>query len=239
MKVIDLGKYSGSNLSMLESEISILSSVSHPHVLRLEDVYRTASHCYLVTEYCAQGDLLTYLTRHGPLCEKEALSIMGQLVQACQHLFQLNYLHRDIKPANVFRSHNRWVLGDFGFAMRAEGQVRTSQNVGTPLYMPLESLRLNLYSCESDIFAVGVILFELIVGVTPWESRSEKELVRKMQTLPFQVPSKHKHKLSPSLHFLLAKMCQPLREQRMTRDEFMHLTLANFTDLSQLNQITS
>ena len=54
--------------------------------------------------------------------------------------------------------------------------------------MPLEALLRNCYSPESDIFSVGVIFYEMMVGITPWESRDEKELIRKMNTLPFSIP---------------------------------------------------
>ena len=86
----------------------------------------------------------------------------------------MGVVHRDIKPANIFKGTKTWKLGDFGFAIEAEEETKTRHNVGTPLYMPLESLTRNLYSAESDIFAVGVICYEMIVGVTPWESKSEK-----------------------------------------------------------------
>jgi len=72
--------------------------------------------------------------------------------------------------------------------MMGREEVRTRQNVGTPLYMPIESLLKNIYSPESDIFAVGVMYYELLVGVTPWECRSEKELIKKLATIPFSVP---------------------------------------------------
>lgn len=77
-------------------------------------------------------------------------------------------MHRDIKPANILKNHSHWKLADFGFAIRAEGEIKTRQNVGTPLYMPLESLQRNLYSPESDIFSVGIIFYEMMVGITPW-----------------------------------------------------------------------
>ena len=84
---------------------------------------------------------------------------MSQVIDAVKYLFKHNIVHRVIKPANIFRSKNHWKLGDFGFAIKAEGEKKTRQNVGTPLYMPLESLQRNLYSAESDIFAIGVIFY--------------------------------------------------------------------------------
>jgi serine/threonine protein kinase len=61
-----------------------------------------------------------------------------------------------------------WKIADFGFAIESENEITTKHNVGTPLYMPPEALIKNLYSPQSDIFAVGIILYEMLVGVTPW-----------------------------------------------------------------------
>jgi serine/threonine protein kinase len=66
--------------------------------------------------------------------------------------------------------------------------MKSKYNVGTPLYMPLESLLDNVYSPKSDIFSVGIIFYELLSGTTPWECRQEKELVQKLQTIPYKFP---------------------------------------------------
>ena len=90
-----------------------------------------------MTEYCPEGDLLEFLTKNGKLCEKEAVAITAEIIEAVKYLFQIGVIHRDIKPANIFKSHKTWKLGDFGFAILSEGEIKTRQNVGTPLYMPL------------------------------------------------------------------------------------------------------
>ena len=105
--------------------------------------------------------------------------------------------------------------------------------MGTPLYMPIESLLKNLYSPESDIFAVGVMYYEMLVGVTPWECRSEKELIKKLATLPFNIPEKFK--ISAGIKFLLDKMCAVDKAGRMQKEEFLELNLKNFTSLSYFN----
>lgn len=234
VKVIELKKYSSSSLEMLDNEIDILRRLSHPNILRFENVYRTATHCYLITEYCPHGDLLEYVTKHGKLCEKEAVAIISEVVEAVKYLFRMGVVHRDIKPANVFKGGKNWKLGDFGFAINAAMETKTRHNVGTPLYMPLESLLRNSYSPESDIFAVGVILYEMIVGITPWECKSEKELIRKMSSTPFAVPEKYR--VTPSIKYLLAKMCAVNREDRMTREEFLEINIHNFVSLIAFNE---
>ncbi|CAM5999471.1 unnamed protein product [Sphagnum balticum] len=145
------------------------------------------------------------MARRGRLSEKQAAEIMGEVLEGVKYLLRLGVLHRDLKPANILRGEKSWKIADFGFAIRGREEVRTKQNVGTPLYMPLESLIRNVYSPESDIFAVGVMYYELLAGVTPWECRSEKELIRKLSTQPFSFPLKQK--VSASIQYLLQKLC--------------------------------
>lgn len=76
----------------------------------------------------------------------------------------MNILHRDIKPANIFNKQGIWKIGDFGFARFVDGVhnvVKEKFRIGSPLYMPLETLRHNIYSIKTDSFALGVLLFNL------------------------------------------------------------------------------
>lgn len=84
---------------------------------------------------------------------------MSDVIDAVKYLMKMGVIHRDIKPANILRSDKAWKIADFGFSILKREEVKTKQNVGTPLYMPIESLLKNIYSPESDIFAVGVMYY--------------------------------------------------------------------------------
>lgn len=161
---------------------------------------------------------------------------MSDVIDGVKYLFKMGVIHRDLKPANILRGDRVWKIADFGFSIRGREEVRTRQNVGTPLYMPLESLLKNLYSPESDIFAIGIMYYELLVGITPWECRSEKELIKKLATVPFSVPQRTK--LSVHIKFLLQKMCSVDGAQRMRKEEFGELNLKNFVSLVNFNDPT-
>lgn len=105
--------------------------------------------------------------------------MLQQLIKGYQAIHSRNLIHRDIKPANIFIGTGDILkIGDFGFAIDA-GQCLhpSSENIGSPLYMPYESLVGNLYSFKSDIWAIGVTFLEMLTGKTPWKSKTEKELV--------------------------------------------------------------
>ena len=104
---------------------------------------------------------------------------MSQIVNGYKYLAKEGILHRDLKPANVLRNGKVWKISDFGFSIRS-GTFVDDINVGTPLYMPIESLVKSYYSVKTDIFALGVILYELLHGKTPWECDTETELMNKL-----------------------------------------------------------
>lgn len=71
---------------------------------------------------------------------------MADVFEGVKHLMKAGIIHRDLKPANILRSERTWKIADFGFSIYGKEEVRTRQNVGTPLYMPIESLLKNIYS---------------------------------------------------------------------------------------------
>lgn len=131
-------------------------------------------------EYCPHGDLSHFIKQKKKIPEHVVVDVMTQILNGYRYLAGLKILHRDLKPSNVLRSGKIWKIADFGFSVKAQAGFTDSINVGTPMYMPVESLSRSFYSCKTDIFALGVILYELTHGRPPWSSRSEVELLRKM-----------------------------------------------------------
>ena len=106
---------------------------------------------------------------------------MGQIISGYLYMAKKGILHRDLKPANIMRHGNTWKIGDFGFATSCKSDFFFDKlNVGTPLCMPPDALRTNKYSFKSDVFALGIMLYEMLCGKTPWDCKTEKELIQKM-----------------------------------------------------------
>lgn len=140
----------------------------------------------MVTDFCKDGDLhrLIRASKAG-IPERKALGLALDVARALQKAKEEGIVHRDIKPENVLLEGGKAKLGDFGFAISRSELAESKQgNVGSPLYMPLEVLKGNNYSPESDLFAFGVLFYEMLHGRTPWECGDERELLRKMQNEP-------------------------------------------------------
>lgn len=98
---------------------------------------------------------------------------MNQVINGYNQVNMRSVIHRDLKPANIFLKQGEVKIADFGFAMKQSDCRRySSYNVGSPVYMPPEALNENKYSFKSDIWALGVIYYEMLTGKTPWRAKT-------------------------------------------------------------------
>jgi len=181
VKVVECAGISQAQKNMMLRESKFLRQLSHPNILRLLDVMDKGTQFYLVTEYCPQGDLYQKIMAEGAMPEYFAFHMMKGVANALLALKKAGIVHRDLKPSNVLLKDGLPKLADFGFAIH-ESQAREEAlvNVGSPLYMAPEVLFGNRYSFASDMFAFGIMYYELLHMATPWESLSEEELKVKL-----------------------------------------------------------
>jgi serine/threonine protein kinase len=157
------------------------------NILEVYDIYNTKNNTYIITELCDGGDLSKFISNKKPMAEAEAMSIMNQIINGYNNMQTRGIIHRDLKPANIFLKNGEVKIADFGFAMKqADCRKYSSYNVGSPVYMPPEALSENKYSFKSDIWALGVIYYELLTGKTPWRAKTEKELARLLSSVPIK-----------------------------------------------------
>ncbi|CAD8110396.1 unnamed protein product [Paramecium sonneborni] len=154
--------------SLLKNEISILLRIDHPHLLKVYEISQSANNTYIVTEYCNGGNL-EHEMKKTELTLPKVLAILRQISLGIKALHDKKIIHRDLKPANILIHDNVYKLADFGFAL-IEDQIESiiqRFNVGTPLYMAPEILQNNQYSEKSDIWALGIMSYELIFNCIP------------------------------------------------------------------------
>lgn len=166
--------------SMLESELACIKTLSHPNLLKCYAHYTTVNNCYIITEFCNEGDLASKLKAKGKYSEDEFKPVFRQIFQGYCKLNELGYLHRDLKPANILLRNGVIKIADFGFVRKHNGRIKEAYNVGTPLYMSPEAMKDNIYTPKNDIWSLGVMSYELLAGKAPWECRNEAELKDKM-----------------------------------------------------------
>lgn len=140
--------------------------LKHENIIETVDICQTANNVYIVTEYCNQGDLASHLKNKGKIGEEESLCMIKQIANGMIALMNNGILHRDIKTANILMKDGVMKIADFGFCdflQDARGK-HLKYNVGSPLYMSPEAYKKSSYSFKSEMWALGIILYELLLG---------------------------------------------------------------------------
>ncbi len=230
----------------IDMEIEIMKKLDHPHIIKLyETIIDNKSNIYLIMEYCPGGNLAEFLSGK-PLKEKYAKKFMIQMVSALQYLISKKIIHRDLKPQNILLFNQDTIkIIDFGFAKCFYNDDSYNNNdnnldknmiqtiCGSPIYMAPEIIKCDNYTIKTDLWSVGIILYEMLVGCPPYKAKTHIELVRKIDTLPVIIPNSIK--LSNNCSALIFRLLQKNSNKRISWDEFFHHDWFN----SKSSQITN
>ncbi|MBI5718222.1 MAG: serine/threonine protein kinase [Burkholderiales bacterium] len=218
LKVLDLG---GSDEGQLrhafEREVASSRRLDHPGIVRLFDTGQVGRLAFMAMEYIAGGELGRYRHGHRPVPVRLAVDIVARIARALAHAHAAGIVHRDIKPANILvdeRAH-QVKLADFGLARLSDLQrSRTGILAGTPAYMSPEQLAEGAQDARSDLYSVGVVLFELLTGRLPHEAPSLGALLRQVSQLAPPPVHRLRPQTPPALSALVAQLLEKDKERR-------------------------
>ena len=160
----------------IRSERSLLSKLHHPFIVNMYFAFQDFSNLYLTMDLLTGGDLRYHIARQKKFTEKETKFFISNLLLALEYIHSKSIIHRDIKPENLVLESNGYLrLTDFGVAKKNEID-NSSETSGTPGYMAPEVILVQNHSYPSDFFALGVIVFEFMLGYRPYLGRSRKEI---------------------------------------------------------------
>lgn len=165
----------------------ILQLLKGHHTCGLLDHFRTANNTYIIQPFCNGGDFRSYLTKQHKIPEESALKILKDILLGMKEMVDNDLIHRDLKPENILIKDNVFIIADFGFSAKTEGKMMTIQ-CGTPLYMSPQILQSQPYSMKNDIWAIGMIYYEMLFGKTPWNVRTQTDLYKMPKTIPIRFP---------------------------------------------------
>ena len=161
-------------LARFQSEVRIARQVSHPHVCRVFDIGTVEGRTFLTMEFVDGEDLATLLRRIGRLPAPKALELGRQICAGVAAAHEQGVLHRDLKPANIMvDGHGRARITDFGLAVISGTHV--AEFAGTPAYMAPELLAGQAASTRSDLYALGLVLYEMFTGELPFRAHTLQE----------------------------------------------------------------
>ncbi|XP_057614313.1 putative sperm motility kinase W [Chionomys nivalis] len=208
------------HLHLVLSEIAVLETVQHPHIIRLFQVLTTTKYCYIITEYASEGNLYELVKEEGRLQEEQAQVIFGQLVSAIRCCHDHDIVHRDLKPPNILLdAHGNVKLGDFGLATRCRAGTKLHGRCGTKSYnAPEMVLREGYDGKKADVWSVGVLLYFMTTGHHPFKGSTLEETKKNIAIGMYDIPAH----ISGQLENLIHQILTVIPERRPSIEDIQH-----------------
>lgn len=188
-------------------EIEIQSNLAHPNVLRLYGHFHDTKRIFLILEFAGKGELYKHLRKANKFPEWQAAQYIAQMAAALRYLHKKHIMHRDIKPENILVGiHGEIKISDFGWSVHAPNNRRNTM-CGTLDYLPPEMLKPgsqeNYYSEKVDLWSLGVLMYEFLVGEAPFEDTpvmTQRRIARGEMTVPAFVSTEGKDLIKKVCH---------------------------------------
>jgi serine/threonine protein kinase len=182
------------NKQNIKSEINIMKKLHHPNIIEFYDVVMNDERrcVYLILEYCELGDFHKFQNKRA-IREIHVQKYMKQLISGLKYLYENKIMHRDLKPQNILVTNSGDIkLIDFGFAKVVESNTMNETFCGTPMYMAPEIFKSRednkKYTSKSDLWSLGIILYEMITGYPPFHVKHISELVKQINEKNIIIP---------------------------------------------------
>jgi len=171
--------------SKLITEVQLLTSLDHPHILKMYEMYEDKNKYYIISEYLEGGELFERIIQNDRFSEKDAAKIMKQILSAIAYCHKHHIVHRDLKPENLVYdckddNANLKVI-DFGTAKTFTPDNKMNETYGTAYYIAPEVLNLS-YTEKCDVWSCGVIMYILLSGTPPFNGRDDRDILRKVKS---------------------------------------------------------
>ncbi|MGH9524385.1 MAG: serine/threonine protein kinase, partial [Terriglobales bacterium] len=212
-----------------KNEARAAGNLSHPNIITIHDAGEHDGLLYIAME-CVQGTTLADLmAKQGHMPAEKVVEIIRQVCQGLDFAHKRGIIHRDIKPANILLSDSLVKITDFGIANVGDGMTITGTVVGTPNYMSPEQVLGKPLDGRSDLFSVGVMLYEMVTGERPFEGQSITTIMYKIVHEDPIAPRKLDTSIHPGLSAVVEKSLAKSPEARFQMGSELATALENYS----------
>lgn len=204
----------------LQREIDTMADLDHENVIKLHDFFEDDEYYYLIMDYCAGGDLFEYISNSARVKEVQAATVFQQIISAIQYCHSQGVAHRDLKPQNILITvFPNIKVCDFGLCQYFEGaNAKMKTACGSPFYASPECIKGKPYNGrQSDIWSLGVILYELVTKQHPWPFDNTGLMLKRIQAAKFSIPDD----VSPPCQELIRGMMKLNPNERLKPEQIL------------------
>jgi serine/threonine-protein kinase len=207
--------HNSEELTRFRGEVRVARQIAHPNVCRVYDIGQADGHVFLSMEYVDGEDLASVLRRMGRPTADKAIEIARQICLGLAAAHEAGMLHRDLKPANIMiDGRGRVRITDFGLAGLADELAKEGSYAGTPAYMAPEQITGGRVSVRSDIYALGLLLYEVFTGKRVFDTTNFAELKRLHESGTLTTPSELVRDLDPAVERVILRCLERDPESR-------------------------
>ncbi|KAK1166979.1 calcium/calmodulin-dependent protein kinase type 1D-like [Acipenser oxyrinchus oxyrinchus] len=224
--------------SSIENEIAVLRKIKHENIVALEDIYESPNHLYLIMQLVSGGELFDRIVEKGFYTEKDASTLIRQVLDAVNYLHKMSIVHRDLKPENLLyfnpADESKIMISDFGLSkMEGTGDVMSTA-CGTPGYVAPEVLAQKPYSKAVDCWSIGVIAYILLCGYPPFYDENDSKLFEQILKAEYEFDAPYWDDISDSAKDFISSLMEKDPNKRYTCDQALrHPWIAGDTALSK------
>jgi serine/threonine protein kinase len=209
------------------TEASLAGKLAHPHIAQIYDAVVTDQMSYIVMEYVPGGTLEQYCEPGRVLPIDKIIEIVFKASRALDFANRQGVTHRDIKPANILLAGGTDIkISDFGSAIMTSGDTTQVSGIGSPAYMSPQQVKEVPLNYQTDIYSLGVVMYQLLTGVLPFNARNNFSMMYQITTVEPPPPSSLRNEIPRAVDEIVKKAMQKDLERRYQNWEGFSLDLA-------------
>ena len=217
------------------TEASLAGKLSHPHIVNIYDAVADDEASYIVMEYVDGTTLEQYSRAENLLPINKVIEVIFKCTKALDYAARHGVIHRDIKPANIMLSgENDIKITDFGAALTSATETTQITGIGSPAYMSPEQVREHALTHQTDIFSLGVVLYQMLTGKLPFQATNNYGMIYQIINSEPPPPSDSRPEVPPQLDAIVKRALQKKTKARyQTWEELSHELVAVFGNLQR------